>query len=280
MTAVCVPATTANLGPAFDALGLALSLTAVLGVVGIDPPTDRAVAAEPTHPAAVAFARAGGEGDVWVRSPIPMGRGLGYSGAMRVGGAALATLQRAGAADLPADARPDILAVAAALEGHADNAAPSVYGGLVATDGGIAVPVPLALDPDVVVWIPRGRTATDASRSGLSSTVSRDDAVANIGATAVLIAALAGGDVGALRRATGDRLHQPHRLAEVPASADALAAGLDHGAWCGWLSGSGPAVAFMIEPGHGDRLAAGLPAGGSTKTLRIDRLGVRAMSSP
>ncbi|NBR67252.1 MAG: homoserine kinase, partial [Actinobacteria bacterium] len=86
MTVVRVPATSANLGPGFDALGLAFSLHAEVGIVGADDMPDRALPAETTHPAQVAFAAAGGEGQVWVRNEIPMGRGLGFSGAVRIGG--------------------------------------------------------------------------------------------------------------------------------------------------------------------------------------------------
>jgi homoserine kinase len=94
VTVVRVPASTANLGPGFDALGMALSITAEVGVVDDSTDVDDLVAAvDEHHPASIAFAAAGGSGELWVRSPIPMGRGMGYSGAMRVAGAALALAQ-------------------------------------------------------------------------------------------------------------------------------------------------------------------------------------------
>ena len=118
------------------------------------------------HPADVAFRRAGGTGPLWVRSPIPIGRGLGFSGAVRVGGAAAAVVQRSGPAALDDPAtRAEMLALTSELERHADNVAASIYGGVVvATDRGV-VQVPLAFNPMVVVWVPDSTTtSTDHSR--------------------------------------------------------------------------------------------------------------------
>ncbi|MEY4173415.1 MAG: homoserine kinase, partial [Actinomycetota bacterium] len=91
---VRVPASSANLGPGFDTLGMALSLHAEVGL-GEAPEGARSV--DEHHPAMVAFRRNGGEGALWVRSPIPVGRGMGFSGAVRVGGAVAAHAQRHGA---------------------------------------------------------------------------------------------------------------------------------------------------------------------------------------
>jgi homoserine kinase len=226
------------------------------------------------HPAAVAFARLGGVGSPWVRSPIPMGRGLGYSGAVRIGGAVAAVVQRLGPRWRDsAAAVGEVLAVAADLEGHADNAAASLLGGVVATAGGRAIRVPLGFDPAVVVWIPTATTSTEHSRNQLPATVSRDDAVHNVGRVAMLVAALASGDTAALREATLDRLHQEQRLAAAPMSRRALDAGLEHGAWCGWLSGSGPSIAMLCKADASAGLADSLPTDGHTKVLRIDHDG-------
>ena len=272
--AVRVPASSANLGPGFDSLGVALTLYAEIGL-GDAPPG--ATPVDHHHPAAVAFARLGGVGSTWVRSPIPMGRGLGFSGAVRVGGAVAALVQRLGPRwRESAGAVDEVLAVAGALEGHADNVAASLLGGVVATAGGRAIRVPLGFDPAVVVWIPAGSTSTDHSRNQLPSTVSRDDAVHNIGHVAMLVAALAAGDTGALRDATSDRLHQELRLAAAPMSQRALDAGLEHGAWCGWLSGSGPTIAMLCKADAAAGLAASLPDDGHTKVLRIDHDGAVA----
>ena len=216
-------------------------------------------------------------GTPWVRSPIPMGRGLGYSGAVRVGGAVAAVVQRLGTGWREvAGTVGEVLAVAADLEGHADNAAASLLGGVVATAGGRAVRVPLGFDPAVVVWIPAVTTSTEHSRNQMPAMVSFDDAVYNIGHVAMLVSALAAGDTGALRDATSDRLHQERRFADAPMSQRALAAGLEHGAWCGWLSGSGPTIAMLCKAEAAAELAASLPDDGHTKVLRIDHGGAVA----
>ena len=276
--AVRVPASSANLGPGFDSLGMALTLYAEVGVG--DCPAGAALV-DHRHPAAIAFARLGGMGTPWVRSSVPMGRGLGYSGAVRVGGGVAAVVQRLGVAWRESASTVDeILAVAAVLEGHADNAAASLLGGIVATAGGRAIRVPLGFDPAVVVWIPAGSTSTDQSRTQLPAAVSRDDAVHNIGHVAMLVSALASGDTGALRDATSDRLHQELRLADAPMSRRALDAGLEHGAWCGWLSGSGPTIALLCKADAATGLAASLPDDGHTKVLRIDHYGAVAELTP
>jgi len=270
---VRVPASSANLGPGFDALGMALSLHAEAGVIDGGVP-DGAQRVDQFHPAAVAFRRAGGDGELWVCSPIPVGRGLGFSGAVRVAGIVAAHAQRHGNDhDAMADRLPSMLALATELEGHADNVAASLFGGIVATADGHAVRIPLAFDPAVVVWIPSFTTSTDESRSKLGRDVPMSDAVFNVGRTALLVAALSAGDVDALRSATQDRLHQNVRLTAAAPSGLALEAALDAGAWCSWLSGSGPTVAAMCPLDDADDLAAKMPSDGHTKVLRIDHEG-------
>lgn len=267
-----VPASSANLGAGFDVLGMALTMHADIGL-GASP--DDARPAEPRHPATVAFERAGGRGEVWVRSPIPMGRGLGFSGAMRVGGALAAHVQRDGR-DVVDDegSLADVFAVAGGLEGHIDNAAASLYGGIVVAAAGSVARVPLAFDPAVVVWVPDATTtSTDHSRAALPDSVARADAVFNLGRVAMFVAACATGDVAAMRMATEDRLHQPARLRAVPESAAAIDAGLDAGVWAAWLSGSGPTVAMFCESARADEVAEALPTTGHTKCLRIDHAG-------
>ncbi|HRE02960.1 MAG TPA: hypothetical protein PLV68_16795, partial [Ilumatobacteraceae bacterium] len=160
---------------------------------------------------------------------------------------------------------------------HADNAAPALLGGVVASADDRSLVVPLRLDPAIVVWIPSFATRTDQSRAALPATVSRADAVFNIGRTALLVAALAAGDPSELAHATADRLHQPVRFAAAPASHEAYQAAIAAGAWCAWLSGSGPTVAAMCALDRADhiaaQIAARLPDGGHTKVLRIDHEG-------
>ena len=270
---VRVPASSANLGPGFDTLGMALSLFAEVGTGGGGAVPDGARAIDEHHPASIAFALGGGVGALWERTSIPSGRGLGFSGAVRVGGAVLAHAQRTGATVVDDVVRTAVLALVSGLEGHADNVAASLYGGIVATGGGIVVRVPLGLDPAIVVWIPSFVTKTDESRKVLAATVALDDAVFNLGRLALLVAALGAGDVDALGVAVDDRLHQPARLAAAEPSRLAMEAARDAGAWCAWLSGSGPTVAMMCSTVEAEQLAAALPGDGHTKVLRIDHQG-------
>lgn len=268
---VRVPASSANLGPGFDTLGMALSLHAE---VGLGAPPEGAQEATDRHPAMVAFRHHGGEGDVWVKSPIPVGRGMGFSGAVRVGGLVVAHAQRHGDdPDVLQVAMSSLLAAATDLEGHADNVAASLYGGVVATAGGQAVRVPMSFDPAMVMWVPSFTTSTDESRGRLPAQVPMADVVFNIGRTALLVAALAAGDVGVLREATRDRLHQDLRLAAAEPSRLAMEAALSAGAWATWLSGSGPTVAVMCAVDEAEDIAGSLPADGHTKVLRIDHAG-------
>lgn len=282
---VRVPASSANLGPGFDALGMALTLYADVIVEPFtssstassskaDSSPDDAPVVDEHHPASVAFRRGGGKGPVRVRSAIPVGRGMGFSGAMRVGGLVAAHSQRTGGdPDQLEHALPDLLRIATELEGHADNVAASLYGGVVATAAGYAVRVPIALEPAMVLWVPSFATSTDESRRKLPDTVPLADAVHNIGRTALLVAALVAGDIRSLRAATEDRIHQELRLANAQPSRDALAAALDAGAWAAWLSGSGPSVAVMCAADNADSVAAAMPAEGHSKVLSIDRVG-------
>lgn len=259
---VRVPASSANLGPGFDALGMALSLHAEIGLVDGDPLPPRARLADEHHPATVAFRAAGGQGQIWERCPIPSGRGLGFSGAVRVGGAVLAAAQRHGAEGWQVQ-HDEVLALVTRLEGHADNVAASLVGGVVVTVAGRVVPVPLGVDPTIVVWVPSFSTSTDESRRTLRRDVAFDDAVATVGRAALFVAALAAGDVAALREACIDRLHQPLRLAAAPACGGALEGALAAGAWAAWLSGSGPTVAAMCGPDAAPAVADGMLAGGA-----------------
>lgn len=279
---VRVPASSANLGAGFDVLGMALDLYLDVGVG--DPPAD-ARPVDRRHPSATAFSAAvtasGSTPPLWIRTSIPMSRGLGFSGAARVGGAALAVaLSRDDPGAALVAERGSILDVAARLERHGDNAAASVLGGVVVWVDGRAVPLrvgPRLAAAAVVVWIPGVTTSTDRSRDALPATVRRSDAVANLGRIAQFVVAIEHDDPWLLVDATEDRLHQAIRLADVPDGAAALDAGVAAGAWCGWLSGSGPTVAFLVSDDLVEAVAACLPGSGHVKRLRIAEHGVRLL---
>ena len=283
MTVVRVPASSANLGAGFDVLGMALDLALDIGFG--DPPE----AAQPIdrhHPSATAFAAANGgrqsPNPLWVRSSIPMGRGLGFSGAARVAGAALATIALADdpAAALVAE-RGAILDVAVGLERHGDNAAASLAGGVVAWVGGGVIPLrvgPVLAAATVVVWVPDTTTSTERSRGALAGEIARADVVHNLGRVAQFVAAIEQDDPSMLVGATDDRLHQAVRLAAVPGASDALDAGVSAGAWCGWLSGSGPTIAFLADTEVAATVGAALPGSGHVKYLRIATRGAHVIA--
>jgi homoserine kinase len=227
-------------------------------------------AAPETHPAVRAFRHAGGSGPLSVHASFPGGRGLGFSGAARVAGLLAAARQQGTSA---AAARAYALREGTALEGHGDNVAASLLGGVVATSGGRATRVPLGVDGLVVVWVPDRETPTRAARRVLPDHVSFDDAVFNVGRTALLVAALASGDTEALRVATEDRLHQDARLARVPETRTALSAALRAGAWSAWLSGSGPSAAALVPRADAEAVARAMPRSGRAMVVEIEETG-------
>jgi homoserine kinase len=270
---VRVPASSANLGAGFDVLGLALSLHLHLRVgAGVDDNLGAGWTRDEHHLAIRTFRAAGGDGPAAARAQFAGGRGLGFSGAARVAGVFAACVEQ-GATE--ADARDAAERRASELESHGDNATASARGGLVAVTDGIAVRVPIALEPAVVVWIPDAETSTKASRTLLPETVPFGDAVFNVGHAAAFVAAMASGDIAALQGATQDRLHQERRFDRTPASRAALRALVEGGAWCAWLSGSGPSVASLCAPDDADALARALPPGGRGVVCTIDTEGVR-----
>ena len=273
---VRAPASSANLGAGFDVFGMAIDLYADVGRG--DPPTG-AHALDDQHPASRLYAQYGGVGPIWLRTEIPMARGLGFSAAVRIAAVGLAV---AGAGDADeAVARildSDALGAVCRDEGHGDNAAASLLGGLtVFRDGRV---LRLDLGPQigaaaVVAWIPTVTTSTDRSRATLPPVVPREAAVANIATAVQLAVAVERDDPDLLVGATMDRLHQDVRLPAVPDAAAALEAGTAAGAWCGWLSGSGPTVALLCAGERADTVVASLPPSGHAKVQRIDRDGVR-----
>ncbi|WP_420450487.1 homoserine kinase [Ilumatobacter sp.] len=275
-TVVRAPASSANLGAGFDVFGLALGLHADVGT-GRAP--DGARDLDAAHPARVAFERAGGSGPIWLRSPIPVARGLGFSGAVRVAAAGLGHVVAGGTIDRGAER---ILAVSSELEGHGDNAAASLHGGFTAYVAGRALRVPVGpvlASATVVAWIPDVTTSTDRSRRALTDTVERRSAVANVGRAVQMSLAFERDDPSLLDGATSDELHQSARMGAIPGAADAMAAGVAAGAWCGWLSGSGPTVALLAARELADEVTAALPRGGHVKVLDIDSAGAHVVGA-
>jgi homoserine kinase len=229
---VRAPASTANLGPGFDCVAVALGLWNELEVsVGDDPP-------DLEHIGVRAFARIAdpdGRRFNWT-SAIPSARGLGSSAAVIALGLVAAALLERGHAD-PAE----LFAEGLELEGHGDNLAAALLGGVCLTwetqlvriaDRPPAVPIAL---------IPEDRVTTAASRAALPASVTHADAAFSAGRASLLGAALAGGSDELFAEGLADRLHEPYRAAGAPlltAVRDALPAA----ALGATLSGSGPSV--------------------------------------
>ncbi|HEX9244790.1 MAG TPA: homoserine kinase [bacterium] len=280
MIRVRVPATSANLGPGFDALGLALRLYNTLTLEPADHPeieiegegagTLPRDAAHLAYQAALAVAaRAEGGGAAGARAfrlrqqnQIPLASGLGSSAAAIVGGAVAAN------ALLGAPlGRQALLDLAAEMEGHPDNVAPALFGGLVVcarTATGVRwirlAPPPL----NVVLAVPDYHVSTDEARRRLPARVPFPDAVFNVTRATLLVAALTGGRPDLLDEATQDRLHQPYRETLVPGMMEVFAAARRAGAYGVALSGSGPTVlAFGDAPEIGPAMAQAFGAAGA-----------------
>ncbi len=226
------------------------------------------------HLAVRTFRAHGGVGVATAHAAFPGGRGLGFSGAARVAGIAGAQLQQGATFG---ESRTASLRIATELEGHADNVGASVFGGIVAVSGTTVVSIPLGMDPEVVLWIPQTETSTKRSRHSLPDDVPFGDAVFNIAAVSVLVAALAAGDTRALRAACVDRIHQDRRFAAAPESLNVYNAMLAAGSWCAWLSGSGPSVAALCAPDAVGGIIAALPNTGRPLHCSIDSDGMRLL---
>jgi homoserine kinase len=248
-----VPATSANLGPGFDSLGVALDWTARFHFA-IAPRQERPtnVIEQMALTAALAFytraALAPPPGiEVRYEGDLPVGRGLGVSAAARVAGVVAAN-ELAGAGHTPAT----LLGIAVRLEGHGDNAAPAMLGGLqivVSEDDEL---VYLRIDPPeelrAVLLVPEFSMPTNESRKALPERLTRNQAVHNIGRAALLVGALATRKYDLLNVATEDVLHQPARAQIFTPMYQIFQAARDAGAHGVYLSGGGSAIAaFATE---------------------------------
>ena len=177
---------------------------------------------------------------------VPLTRGLGSSSAALVGG--LVAGNSVCGSPL---SRSDLLEIAAGIEGHPDNVAPALLGGCqvaVSHDGRvITAPVPLPDGLAAVLFVPSDPMPTEQARAILDRNVARSDAVFNIGRVALLVQALATGDLTRLAVATDDRLHQPARQTMFPAMRNLFRAALSAGALGVFLSGAGPAVLALAQ---------------------------------
>ncbi|MBM3957306.1 MAG: homoserine kinase [Gemmatimonadetes bacterium] len=268
---VRVPATAANLGPGYDCLGMALDIWNELTVergpfrVNITGEGAAQLPRDETNlivKTVVAAFEAAGEPvpglSYTCRNAIPLTRGLGSSSAAIVSGLA------AGAKLSGLDRRLDraaLFSMAADIEGHPDNAAPATLGGcrvgIRDGDRWIADRVRLPEGIVAVLFIPDVEGSTATARAILPREVPMVDAVFNMGRAALLVNALASGNLGFLRQATEDRLHQPARSRLYPGMNELIGAALDAGAHGAFLAGAGPAVMALATARH-DAVLAGM----------------------
>jgi homoserine kinase len=288
---VSVPATSANLGPGFDALGLALSLrdeleaevlphgvtVEVTGAGADDVPRDESHLVVRSMRAA--FDLLGGQPPglrLSCRNVIPHARGLGSSSAAIVAGIRLARALVPGGTDVLDD--QGAFRLAAELEGHPDNVAPACFGGFVISghdeDGFYAVGS--TVDPRVraVALVPPDPVSTELARGLLPASVPHADAAAAAGSAALLVAALAGRP-DQLLRGTRDFLHQEYRRPAMPASL-ALVTALRVDGVAAVVSGAGPTVLALVEsPAAAAAVLDRCPAGWQAHDLEVEAEGAR-----
>ena len=260
---VRVPATSANMGPGFDALGMALSMWNRLRMRWGGPARvvvhGRGEGELPTGKTNLTYRAAqrlldeygAGDAEVAIESwqEIPLSSGLGSSSSAIVGGMFAANALLGFPADLPR-----LLELATEMEGHPDNVAPALTGGVtVAVQDGervYAAPVPAPEDLQCVVLSPDVRVLTAEARAVLAPEVPRTDAVYNIGRAALLVAALTTNHPEYLRVATQDRLHQQAREGVFPAMKHIFRNAASAGARGVYLSGAGPSVVALTTRGE------------------------------
>jgi len=245
---VRVPASSANLGPGYDAMAAAVSLHLELEVEetgeftfdpgGLEVPTGRenlvVRAFEALHPAdGIAFR---------LRSEIPLARGLGSSAAAIVAG-----LFAADHLFELALSKEEMLARATELEGHPDNVAAAIHGGFVVCgEGADGEPFAARFDPpeglEGIVVIPPEEVSTARAREAIPSEVPLGDAVANVSAAALLVLGLRSADLDLVARGLRDSIHQPRRRALYPRSMEIVDVAAEIGALGATISGAGPTV--------------------------------------
>jgi homoserine kinase len=264
---VTAPASSANLGPGFDSMAIALDLR---NEVVIEPADGTElqieVAGEGADEAPAgrgnlflrAFVAAGGDPAglrFRMHNRVPFARGLGSSAATIVAGLAVAD------AWLEHPHR-DLLGLAADLEGHPDNVAAALNGGMTLAWTGPRGPSAIGFgvpDVELVVVVPDERLSTAAARAALPAEVPHADAVHTATRAALLVAALGAADPDLLRDALDDRLHEPYRAPMAPLLGEVRSrVAADPAVYGATLSGAGPSVLVWCEVGEGDRVASTL----------------------
>ena len=259
-----IPATSANLGPGFDTLGLALGLYNTVtiraynggdrvlvrgegdGFLSCDERNIAYSSARKTF----ALLELDVDFSLEMHNEIPLSRGLGSSAAARVGGIVAANEWARAQANRVLDLH-ELLTLATQLEGHPDNAAAALCGGLVAScmngENAVAVQVPVAKWPQFAVWIPDEHLPTKQARAVVPTQLSRADAVFNISRAALLVAAMTTGDWDALRIALDDCIHQNQRAPLIRGYEEITRAAVGANAIGATLSGAGSTILLWCD---------------------------------
>jgi homoserine kinase len=273
MVKITTPATTANMGPGFDSIGMALKVRNVLFAeesdsldIEVRMPQDLPV---PTGEDNLIYRTVKGFYDeaglplkglrMIQEDAIPLTRGLGSSAACVVSG-----LLAANALSGAGLSKQDLLQMAARLEGHPDNAAPALLGGVVvgAMDNGklycSKLKTPYLSKLKFALMIPSFPLPTEEARRVLPESYSREDAVYNASRAALLVAALMQGEFDLLGCASSDRLHQPYRSKIVPGMDGIFGECMRKGAKAVFLSGAGPTlIALALDESFSPELPKG-----------------------
>lgn len=284
---VRVPATSANVGVGFDCLGIALDLTATFLMtpaerLEVDGCEERFrgednLVWQSYLDACRALGREAAPLRMTILSPIPLSGGLGSSSACVIAGVA-------GAMALMGDGfdRERALELACAVEGHPDNVAPALLGGLVSSfvdDNGRTTSTRMDVAPNLrfVAIAPPYEVRTADARRVLPQTVSRETAVWQMGRVVATVRALETGDAALMAAACHDRLHEPYRARLIPDYGDLRAAALEAGACAFVISGSGSTMLAVADgDGRAARVGAALAAtcpGYWQQTLSANTLG-------
>jgi homoserine kinase len=236
---VRVPASSANLGPGFDSLAAALALHTEVEVVETGRfavVTDLSIARDRRNLVVRGFEKLHPPDafEFRIRSQIPLSGGLGTSAAAYVAGLL--------AADHLFELDADILGLATELEGHPDNVAAALHGGIVVCADGIATRLEAPTGLEAILVVPYEPVRTREARAALPAQVPLADAVANVAHTSLLMLGLAQGDWDLVGRGLQDRLHQPYRASLFPRSMEIVARAPQLGALGATISGAGPTV--------------------------------------
>ena len=290
MICVKVPATTANMGPGFDCLGMALSLynkvyfeetgsgLVINGCDGRFTGEDNLAYEAYVKTLAKCGLPAPAGLEIRIEGEVPISRGLGSSATMIVAG--IMGADRVHSLGL---SKEQMLLIANEMEGHPDNVAPAIYGGLTAAvvrgDKPTIMKYNVSLGIRFTALVPDFETSTQEARAILPEMIKRTDGVYTAGCLSILLKALETGDEEALAVALDDRLHQPYRKSLIPGFDEIRAIALENGAAGLVISGSG---STLLAVGGRDDLALsmeealkGFPGNWKVLPLSVDAGGAR-----